>query len=60
MQHTVLLAVATRVYFPLAEDLAARGILQVVIGDARSPAMVIDAVHQGYLAAASLSETLSP
>ena len=47
---SVVLAVGTRSYNPLQELLAASGIPFRVIGDAALPAMVFDAVHQGFTA----------
>lgn len=51
---TVVLAAGTRSYNPLAEFVATLGIPFVVVGDARSAAMVFDAVHQGYAAGAAI------
>lgn len=45
---SVVLAVGTKAHNPLQEKLAARGIPFQVVGDARNPAMVYDAVHQGF------------
>jgi len=45
---SVVLAVGTRAHNPLQEVLAAHGTPFLVVGDARSPAMVYDAVHQGF------------
>lgn len=53
--ETVVLAAGTKPYNPLAEIVAALGIPFVVVGDARSAAMVFDAVHQGYAAGAEIS-----
>jgi 2,4-dienoyl-CoA reductase (NADPH2) len=45
---TVILAAGTISCNPLKEQLAKQGIACHVIGDAQRPAMVFDAVHQGY------------
>jgi len=45
---TVVLAAGTMSCTPLKEELEKRGILCHIIGDAQRPAMVFDAVHQGY------------
>jgi 2,4-dienoyl-CoA reductase (NADPH2) len=45
---TVVLAAGTRSNHPLKEELEKKGIVCHVIGDAKRPAMVFDAVHQGY------------
>lgn len=47
---TVVLAVGTRSRNPLQESAAALGLPLRVVGDAARPAMVFDAVHQGFLA----------
>ncbi|MDD2735094.1 MAG: FAD-dependent oxidoreductase [Desulfuromonadaceae bacterium] len=47
---TVVLAVGTRSHNPLQELVAASGIPFRVAGDALQPAMVFDAVHQGFIA----------
>ena len=47
---TVVLAVGTKAHNPLQEALAASGIPFRVVGDALKPAMVFDAVHQGFTA----------
>lgn len=47
---SVVLAVGTRSYNPLQEVVAACGIPFRVVGDAVQPAMVFDAIHQGFLA----------
>jgi len=47
---TVVLAVGTRSHNPLQELVAASGIPFRVTGDALQPAMVFDAVHQGFTA----------
>ncbi|MDD2897276.1 MAG: FAD-dependent oxidoreductase [Desulfuromonadaceae bacterium] len=47
---SVVLAVGTRAYNPLQEIVAAHGIPYRVTGDALRPAMVFDAVHQGFAA----------
>ena len=47
---TVVLAVGTRSNNPLNELLAASGIPFLIVGDALQPAMVFDAVHQGFIA----------
>ncbi len=47
---TVVLAVGTRSHNPLHELLASSGIPFRTVGDALQPAMVIDAVHQGFSA----------
>ena len=45
---SVVLAVGTKANNPLQETVAARGIPFQVVGDARNPAMVFDAIHQGF------------
>ena len=45
---TVVLAVGTRAYNPLHEQVAASGIPFRTVGDALRPAMVFDAGHQGF------------
>ena len=47
---TVVLAVGTQAFNPLEEITAASGIPFRVVGDALNPAMVFDAVHQGFAA----------
>jgi len=47
---TVVLAVGTRSFSPLQEAVAARGIALRVVGDAVRPAMVFDAIHEGFAA----------
>jgi 2,4-dienoyl-CoA reductase (NADPH2) len=47
---SVVLAVGTSSVNPLQEELLAAGIVVQVVGDAVRPAMVFDAVHQGYQA----------
>lgn len=47
---SVVLAVGTRSHNPLQELLASSGIPFRVVGDALLPAMVFDAVHQGFTA----------
>lgn len=47
---TVVLAVGTRSFNPLQEAVAARGITLRVVGDAVRPAMVFDAIHEGFAA----------
>jgi 2,4-dienoyl-CoA reductase (NADPH2) len=47
---TVVLAVGTKAHNPLQESLAASGIPFRGVGDALTPAMVFDAVHQGFTA----------
>jgi len=47
---SVVLAVGTRSCNPLQEVAAAQGILLRVAGDAVRPAMVFDAIHEGYRA----------
>jgi len=47
---SVVLAVGTRRHAPLEESLEKRGITFRVVGDARTPAMVFDAVHAGFAA----------
>jgi 2,4-dienoyl-CoA reductase (NADPH2) len=47
---TVVLAVGTQAYNPLQKIGAALGIPFRVVGDAGTPAMVFDAVHQGFVA----------
>ncbi len=51
---TVVLATGTKPYNPLAGVVAALKIPFTVVGDARSAAMVFDAVHQGYAAGAEI------
>lgn len=48
--ESVVLAVGTRLFNPLQEMVAARGIPLQVVGDAVRPAMVFDAVHEGFKA----------
>ncbi len=45
---TVVLAAGTMSCHPLQEELEKKGIACHIIGDAKRPAMVFDAVHQGY------------
>ncbi|TWJ19855.1 oxidoreductase [Geobacter argillaceus] len=47
---SVVLAVGTRSLNPLQEHVTAQGLPFRVVGDAESPAMVFDAMHQGFLA----------
>ena len=47
---SVVLAVGTRSYNPLQELAAASGFPFRVVGDALQPAMVFDAIHQGFTA----------
>jgi 2,4-dienoyl-CoA reductase (NADPH2) len=47
---TVVLAVGTRAHNPLQQLAAASGIPFRVVGDALLPAMVFDAIHQGFTA----------
>ena len=47
---TVVLAVGTRSYNPLQELAEANDIPCRVAGDALQPAMVLDAIHQGFAA----------
>jgi len=47
---SVVLAVGTRSHNPLQEVVAASGIPFRVVGDAVQPAMVFDAIHQGFTA----------
>lgn len=47
---TVVLAVGTRAHNPLQEPAAACGIPFRVVGDALQPAMVFEAIHQGFTA----------
>ena len=51
---TVILAVGTKEYNPLQKVAAEQHILCQVIGDARQPAMVFDAIHQGFAAGRNL------
>ncbi len=51
---TVVLAAGTRSNNPLQEDLERKGITCHLIGDALKPAMVFDAIHQGYAIAKAL------
>lgn len=54
LADTVVLAVGTRPYNPLQEEVAQRGIPFRVAGDATAAAMVFDAVHQGFAAGAGI------
>jgi 2,4-dienoyl-CoA reductase (NADPH2) len=47
---SVVLAVGTRAQNPLQQQMAASGIPFRVAGDAFHPAMVFDAIHQGFTA----------
>lgn len=47
---SVVLAVGTRSYNPLQESVAASGRTLRVVGDAVRPAMVFDAIHEGFMA----------
>jgi 2,4-dienoyl-CoA reductase (NADPH2) len=47
---SVVLAVGTRAHNPLQDLVAASGIPFRVAGDALQPAMVFDAIHQGFTA----------
>ncbi|HEX9080372.1 MAG TPA: FAD-dependent oxidoreductase [Desulfuromonadaceae bacterium] len=47
---TVVLAVGTRSCNPLQEAVEARGVPLRVVGDAVRPAMVFDAMHEGFMA----------
>ena len=47
---TVVLAVGTRSHNPLQDIVAASGVPFRVVGDAVQPAMVFDAIHQGFTA----------
>lgn len=47
---SVVLAVGTRAYNQLQEIVAASGVPFRVVGDAVQPAMVFDAIHQGFTA----------
>ncbi len=51
---TVVLAAGTRAFNPLQKELEDRGVVSQVIGDAQRPAMVFEAVHQGYAAGNSV------
>ena len=51
---TVILAVGTRAYNPLQKAAVEQHIPCQVIGDARQPAMVFDAIHQGFAAGRNL------
>lgn len=48
--NSVVLAVGTQAFNPLRELLAARGVPVRVVGDAVRPAMVFDAIHEGFIA----------
>jgi 2,4-dienoyl-CoA reductase (NADPH2) len=48
--NSVVLAVGTRSCNPLQEAVESRGITMCVVGDAVRPAMVFDAVHEGFMA----------
>jgi 2,4-dienoyl-CoA reductase (NADPH2) len=52
---TVVLAVGTKPYNPLQQAANELGISFRVIGDATQPAMVFDAIHQGFAAGSELS-----
>jgi len=45
---TVVLAVGTQAYNPLQKEITALRIPCEVVGDAQQPAMVFDAIHQGF------------
>jgi 2,4-dienoyl-CoA reductase (NADPH2) len=45
---TVVLAAGTLACHPYKDELEKKGVICHVIGDAKRPAMVFDAVHQGY------------
>ncbi|MDA8427851.1 MAG: FAD-dependent oxidoreductase [Geobacteraceae bacterium] len=47
---SVVLAVGTRARNPLQEFITAKGMALYVVGDALRPAMVFDAIHQGFTA----------
>ena len=47
---SVVLAVGTRKLDDLKGAIAARGLVARVVGDANNPAMVFDAIHEGFLA----------
>lgn len=51
---SVVLAVGTRAHNPLQEMVAASGLAYRVVGDARQPAMALDAIHQGFTAGREL------
>jgi 2,4-dienoyl-CoA reductase (NADPH2) len=51
---TVVLAVGTRPFNPLQSAAEKLGISCHVVGDANQPAMVFDAIHQGFAAASAL------
>ncbi len=51
---TVILAVGTKAYNPLQKIAAEQNIPCEVIGDAKKPAMVFDAIHQGFAAGRSI------
>jgi 2,4-dienoyl-CoA reductase (NADPH2) len=51
---TVVLAVGTKAQNPLQKIAAEQQILCQVVGDAKQPAMVFDAIHQGFTAGRSL------
>ena len=48
--ETVVLAVGTKAQNPLQKIAAAQHIFCQVVGDAKQPAMVFDAIHQGFKA----------
>ena len=52
---TVVLAVGTRPYNPLQQVAEELGISCHVVGDALKPAMVFDAIHQGFTAGSELT-----
>ena len=54
---SVVLAVGTGSHNPLSEMVAASGIPFRTVGDAARPAMVFDAIHQGFAAGREIGET---
>ena len=51
---TVIFAVGTKAYNPLQKAAAEQRIPCQVVGDAQQPAMVFDAIHQGFAAGRSI------
>ena len=51
---TVILAVGTKAYNPLQKIAAEQHLFCEVVGDAKQPAMVFDAIHQGFTAGRNL------
>lgn len=51
---TVIVAVGSKAVRKLSEELAAAGIPHKTVGDCNTPRKIIDAIHEGYLAAVDL------